>query len=155
MGIRFVRGVAACLAIVGSVLSCGDVTAPAEATLEGAYALHRVDGGPVPTVLRVSGDLRYVLVSDYAGFDGKGLVHRARVVREENTATGNVTVHSSSFRQDYRVRGDTVEIGSFVPCPINALCAPNEIGSFTQRELLLTVQLFGARQLAFVRLGLD
>jgi hypothetical protein len=144
-----------CLAAAASLIACADPTAPAEAALEGSFSLKSVDDGPVPAVLGTSGDVRYVLVSDHVTFDGEGSVHRSRVIRHENVVSGQVTIYSNSFTQDYRVRGDTVEIGGFVPCPINALCVPNEVGTFASNEVVLTMLFDGVRKLTFQRYGLD
>lgn len=154
MILRIVRGMV-CLAAAASLMACGDPTAPAEAALEGPFSLKSVNDTPVPVVVSTSGDVRQLLTSDHVTFDGKGSVNRTRVIRHENIASGQVTIYSHSFTQDYRVRGDSVEIGSFIPCPINALCAPNEVGTFAANEVVLTTLFYGGRKLTFRRNGFD
>lgn len=142
------------LVVLAAVAACSDPTAPAERRLEGFFVLAAVDEARPPVLVATSGTSKYFLVTDNLSFDGKGAVGRHRVVREENTTTGQVTVHSNSFTQDYRVRDDSVEIGSFTPCPPNARCAPNERGTFTQNRLELKAVLWRGQTLHFERMGL-
>lgn len=143
------------LVVLAAVAACSDATAPAERRLEGYFVLATVDEARPPVLVSTSGTSKYFLVTDNLGFDGKSEVGRHRVIREENTTTGQVTVYSNSFTQDYRVRGDSVEIGSFTPCPPNALCVANERGTFTENRLELKVPGWGGRLFLFARMGLD
>lgn len=147
----FVRAAGLCVGLT-FLTACGDPTAPQEASLTGAYTLSAVDGAPVPALLNESNGFRYLLVSDFLDFDGNGSLHRVRVIRHENTLTSEVTIYSNSFTQDYRVRGDSVEIGTFIPCPPNAFCVRNELGTFTTEQIILTAGQWGDRRLAFRRL---
>ena len=144
------------LVVVAAAAACtSDPVGPAERRLEGYFVLAAVDEARPPVLVMSTEQANYFLVTDNLAFDGEGEVDRYRVIRQENTATGQVTVHSNSFTQDYRVRGDSVEIGTFEPCPPNALCVANERGAFTSARLQLNSVAWGGRTLLFHRMMPD
>jgi len=58
-----------------------------------------------------------------------------RTVRVDRTlrltdGDGVATTESTTWRVEYRVRDGRVELGSFTPCPPNALCLANDVGTF-------------------------
>jgi hypothetical protein len=120
--------------------------------------------------------MNYLLLSEKLVFDGKGSVHRERVTSWANTVTGAGGQVTDSFTRDYRIRGDTVEIGSWAgnPCPIDAagnesplaragespprfdvsICEASELGTFTTGELVLDPYP-GDRDMVFRRPGVN
>jgi hypothetical protein len=160
---------------LGSLLACSDPTGP-EAALRGEFVLSSVGGSPLPVVWAWAPDMTYLLLSEKLVFDGKGSVYRERVTSWENTVTGAGGQVTDTFTRDYRIRVDTVEIGSWAgnPCPINAsrtraplaqarqspprfevsLCEASELGTFTGAELVLDPYP-GDRDMVFRRPGPD
>lgn len=158
MKTRFVGFAQLRIIALGSLLACSDPTGP-EAALRGEFVLSSVGGSPLPVVWAWAPDMNYLLLSEKLVFDGRGSVYRERVTSWENTVTGAGGQVTDTFTRDYRIRADTVEIGSWAgnPCPINAsvtgatpaqragpsprfdvsLCEASELGIFTTGELVL------------------
>lgn len=173
MKTRFVSFAQLRIIALGSLLACSDPTGP-EAALRGEFVLSSVGGLPLPVVWAWAPDMNYLLLSEKLVFDGHGSVYRERVTSWENTATGAGGQVTDTFTRDYRVRADTVEIGSWAgnPCPINAarsesplaqpgqpsprfevsLCAASELGTFTVGEVVLDPYP-GDRDMVFRRPG--
>ncbi len=51
----------------------------------------------------------------------------------------NASENTYSLRREYRIRGDSIEIGSFKPCPPGADCIGNQLGVVADSTVALTV----------------
>ena len=112
-------------------------------SIVGGYYLERVSDNQLPFVFSVSASERYSLLGESLYFDGKGVVSRTQGVRYENTETGQVRTDNTTVSANYRVNGDSIEIGRFSPCPINALCIANDAGLIEVGRLLVRSPRFG------------
>lgn len=136
------------LSVLGALTS-GALTACDRAPLEfavplsGTYELQQANGAPLPFLLSSDASERYELVSEVLVFDPEGKVLRERRIRRTDLATGHDTIDAHSFQQEYRVRGDLLEIGSFHPCPPNANCVGNDIGTVIEPQIELQSSLYG------------
>jgi hypothetical protein len=117
-------------------LGCSDAVNPPRATISRLFALQSVDGRPLPTIISAgAGDTTQVLWSTVT-LDSTGqavtVYHLSHAYlqygSEENTYT---------LRQQYRLKGDSIEIGGFGGCPPGAMCASNRHGRITDSTLAI------------------
>lgn len=126
----------------GALAACG--RAPLESTLplSGTYMLQQANDAPLPFLLSASESERYELLSDVLLFRPRGTVIRERTIRRTDLAAGRDTTYAHRVEQEYRLRGQVLEIGSFQPCPPNALCVGNEIGTVSGPHLEVRSSLY-------------
>ena len=145
---RFVR----CIRMVAAgliVAACDSESVTAPGSVKGNYYLERVDNVSLPVVFSASASERYQLLWENLYFDGNGVVTRTQRVDYENTVTGEKRSSESSVTAEYRVKGDSIEIGSFTPCPINALCVANDLGVVADGVLVVRSARYGGRELSY------
>lgn len=126
------------------IASCSEPLSTVD--LKGDYSLSQVDGKPLPALIWTSGEQRFLVTGESLSFDGHGTVTRATGERFENTTTGAVRTEVVRRTAHYRIMNSTIEIGSFTPCPVDAICVANDIGSFSKQQISLTVHLSGTPQ---------
>jgi hypothetical protein len=147
------RNVVRCLTLVFVVSACRADDTLSPSSLAGTYVLERANASPLPLLLSASSPWRYTLLAESLTFHGGGQVIRARTIREENSATGVIKTIPASFNQEFRMRYRTVEIGSFTPCPPNALCVGNDTGVVTGETISLVSNWYNRADLTYRRTG--
>jgi hypothetical protein len=111
-------------------MGCHDATAPATPRTR-LYVLESVNGRPVPVNLGGSDSVLWAtLALDPAG-------NAITVDHIKSVFQNNSSESTYSLRFEYRIRGDSIEIGSFQPCP--DICAGNRVGVISDSTVVLTV----------------
>ena len=133
-------------AIVLAAAACGgDGLDPARSELNGRYALAAAEGAPLPLVLWTeSSGASAALLADTLAFTPDGRVTRTRVLRHTD-ARGTVATETAAFTVEYRRRAHSIEIGRFTPCPINAICVGNDVGTLFPPVLHLRSSMYTIR----------
>jgi hypothetical protein len=126
------------------IASCSEPTSTLD--LQGDFYLSQVDSRPLPALIWTSADERFLVTAESLSFDGHGTVTRTTAERFENTHTGAVRSELITRTAQYKVTNSSLEIGSFTPCPADAICVGNDIGSFSKEQISLTVHLSGKPQ---------
>lgn len=118
---------AACLALLAA---CDDDGLGPEMRLAGErYRLARANGQPLPALLWQDTDGRSAaLVAEELTFEPLRMVRVHRTLRLTDAA-GVATTESGIWRLEYRLRDGRIELGSFTPCPPNAACIANDVGT--------------------------
>lgn len=140
-------------AVAAAALGCRDPGTPASA-LTGSYALTAVNGRPLPAVVDTGASGFGAVLADTLVFGPDGRVTRTFVLRRVEAArAGDATSHPR-LDLEYRLRGTSLRVGWFTPCPPNALCIANDSGTVSPdgAAVALTTHLYGARpRLEFAR----
>jgi hypothetical protein len=111
---------------------CHDTIAP-PAPRSRLYVLESVNGQPVPASLGGSTSVLWAtLTLDVAGT-------AIRVDHIKSVFQNNSSENTYTTRAEYRVRGDSIEIGFFKPCPPGVLCIGNTLGMIADSSVALTV----------------
>lgn len=105
-------------------LGCRDTTGPK--TISAVFVLQSVNGQPLPAVVFSEAGRTRTVVSSILRLDQEGRAF----ITESDTENLQGVVSSQFFLAtlEYRLHGSHIEIGSFTPCPPNALCAANATG---------------------------
>jgi hypothetical protein len=125
-----------CLILLCATFGCRDPIEPSPKLVSRLFGLQSVDDRSLPTIISAgAGDTTQVLWSTVTlDSTGKAVtVHHLshaylQYGSEENTYT---------LRQQYRLKGDSIEIGSFQPCPAGAMCVGNLHGELTDSTLAI------------------
>jgi len=128
----------ALLPAVAFTMACHESTSPPPLA-SGVYVLESVNGQGVPAIVSASQIDTSFILSATITLDGTGHAIRSEHWRyvyqpnhvEEGTFTANA---------EYRITGDNITVGSFQPCPANALCEGNKVGEFTSTTLTLAYE---------------
>jgi hypothetical protein len=132
-------------ALLLAALGCsGDGRSPfGPSELLGAtYALTSVNGEPLPfTLWTEASGASATLVGESLVFGAGDRVERRRVLRQ-TSAQGVTTTEPMTIPQEYRRSGLAIEIGWFEPCPPNALCIGNDVGTLTSAGVRLTSNMY-------------
>jgi len=151
---RTIRYFAGLVVLFAASASC-DLVAPRDDVARGTFALV-VPAGPDPAITAwTDGDERLQILADTLRFEGSSMVQRALAFRRVRLSLGTVELHHLNFEMEYRLRGMTLEMGSFQPCPPNASCVANDVGTYDAATgtINLTTYRFGARaQVVFARI---
>lgn len=118
------------------IMACHESTSPPQ-LVSGVYVLETVNNHGVPAIVSAGQADTSFMLSATLTLDGTGHGIRSEHWRyvfqpnqvEEGTFTANV---------EYRISGENIELGSFQPCPPNALCEGNKVGRFTSTTLTLS-----------------
>lgn len=135
------------LGVLGA-LTCGAVAAcnraPVESflPLSGTYVLQRANHAPLPLLLSSSAYGRYELLAETLLFEPGGKVLRERSIRRTHSSVGRDTTYTHRNQQEYRLRGQRLEIGAFQPCPPNANCVGNDVGTVTGPQIEVLTGLY-------------
>lgn len=127
--------------LIALVAACDDPLSPD--ALRGTYVLERMGDAPLPLEYASGSDGTYTLLADTIGLDGRGEVTRRTVIHRTAGLYGPDTTFSMVRPAEYRVSGGRIEIGSFTPCPPNALCAANDLGHLTGTGFRLAMWVTG------------
>jgi hypothetical protein len=130
-------------------LACHDTTAP-ERTSAG-FVLQSINGQPLPVVLFSDATRTLTVVSSILTLTMDGHAFIGEVYTQDSQ--GIVTQPTFTATLDYRLHGDQIEIGSFTPCPPNALCAANATGTLANGTLTLNNPLPAPNKIYFYRTG--
>lgn len=125
------------IAVAILVAACDGLPTLTEADLLGTFDLVRVDGRELPAELWEDSGQSGVLHHEELEFLPAGRVVRSYRFVLTYLPTGEEVVSDVTFESEYRIRGSTVEIGRFEPCPPNALCLPNDVGMVRNGRLEL------------------
>ena len=123
--------------------ACSALTAPAPGSEAGRYAAVTSASAPVPLVTDSSADEFGVLLADTLALDGRGGAVRTFAFRRAHRTLRTDTIYRFRASIEYRVTRATlgaeprIELGSFRPCPPNALCVPNDTGVVRAGRILL------------------
>ena len=121
------------LLVLASSIACSGTTAPE--TVSAFFVLQSVNGQPVPAVLFSEPTRTRTVISSNLILDKQGHATINEADRED--LQGVVTESVLTATLDYRLTADQIEIGSFTPCPPNALCAANATGTISNGALTL------------------
>jgi len=115
--------------VMVTLAACDAYSTSASEEVTGSYDLVLAGGEPVPVEVRREHGVSSVLASERLEFLADGSVIRSQSFVETELATGTEEVFDYTWEMEYRRSGRSIEIGRFTPCPPNALCAPNDIGT--------------------------
>ena len=144
------------LLFVGAAVILTSCHAPTELSgTSGRFVLTTVNGKPLPALVDTSAVDYGVVLADTIDLDATGVATRAFAFRRVNTSLGTDVVYPIRQVLAYRLGpGTTIEIGSFTPCPANASCIANDVGTLTVDGMELVSGRYGAApHLTFVRVG--
>lgn len=132
-----------------SILACRDTTAPER--IFAGFVLQSVNGQPLPAVLFSDPTRTLTVVSSILTLtiDGRAFIGESYT----QDSQGIVTHPTFTATLDYRLHGDQIEIGSFTPCPPNALCAANATGTLLNGTLILNNPLPAPTKVYLYRTG--
>jgi hypothetical protein len=68
---------------------------------------------------------------------------------------GLVITSTFSVTLDYRLHGDQIEIGTFVPCPLGSFCVENATGTLSNGTMTLNHPRPAFDKVYFYRTGLQ
>ena len=117
-------------------MACSDPTQPPERVSQD-FLLESINGQPLPAVVNAGPDDTTRILSGTIRFDLAGNAFSAehwRRVYPVNRTDENTL----SLLQEYRITDGDIVVGSFTPCPPNALCIGNKIGMITESTLTLS-----------------
>ncbi|HEU0076356.1 MAG TPA: hypothetical protein VFQ76_01830 [Longimicrobiaceae bacterium] len=123
----------------------GDGPAGPGEPLTGRYLLHAVDGRPLPHVISSVPTEEHTLLAEAITFHASGRATRERTSRRLRALEGRDTTYTLVARAEYRRSGTRVEIGFFRPCPPNASCPANDVGTVEGEEMVLASGLYRTR----------
>lgn len=112
--------------LVVFALACHDTVEPTP-TVSRLYTLETVDGQPLPATISAGAGETTQVVWSTLTLESSGqavTVHHLSGVWLQNPPEESTVVR----RQEYRITGDSIEIGSFHPCPPGAECVGNNLG---------------------------
>jgi hypothetical protein len=135
-----------------STIACHESTAPAPAPAY--FVLKAISGRQLPTLFSFGSNI--TILSASLGLDGAGKGKRTELRREIVQGVPSETLYTTTF--DYRIQGDQIEIGSFEPCPINAICAANITGTIANGVLslmIVQVSIDGSIVYEYQQMGAD
>jgi hypothetical protein len=125
----------ALLPAVALTMACHESTSPPQLA-SGVYVLETVNSQGVPAILIASQTDTSFMLSATLTLDGAGHAvrseHWRNVYQPNHVEEGTFTANA-----EYRITGDNITVGSFQPCPYNALCEGNKVGKFTSTTLTL------------------
>jgi hypothetical protein len=153
MSITAVRRVLQVVSVCAACAACAHEPAGPESEVTGTYGLASVDGDTLPAVLWTEGGVTLRLGTDLLIFDGRGGVTRTFTWQRDSLPVGMVESGTQTAVLQYRVRGDSVELGTFTPCPPNALCIGNDVGVRAPATLVLDSRQFFGHRLVYALLG--
>ena len=124
------------LTLVCFTTSCSDSTAPTR--YSPLYSLTSVDGQSVPAeMVSIPGTLSITAVSGTLSLNPDGSAVVQTHIHRVDASTGTLD-YDQVDSVDYRIHGDSIEVGIFGPCP--HICAPNLEGMVTTSSMTLTRQ---------------
>jgi hypothetical protein len=115
-------------------MSCSDSTAPKR--YSPSYALTSVNGQSVPAeMVSIPGTLSITDVSGTLSLNPDGSAVVLTHIHRVDASTGTLD-YDQVDSVDYRIHGDSIEVGIFGPCP--NICVPNLEGTVTPSTVTLT-----------------
>lgn len=134
-------GLIACALLASA---CSSSTSPSPGSEAGRYVATRINGHGAPTLVDSSTSEFAVLLADTLELDGHGGARRAISIHRVDPSLGIDTVYHTVRAMNYRLSGARFELGSFTPCPPNAVCMANDTGDLTVLGLLLVTFEYGS-----------
>jgi len=131
------RAIPFLLLVLLALAACDTFATSASNRLTGSYELVRVGGESVPVEVWRGYGVSGVLESERLEFSADGSVIRSNRFVETDLGTGTENVIDHTWEMEYRRNGRSIEIGRFTPCPPNALCVPNDVGTVRDGRLEL------------------
>jgi hypothetical protein len=118
------------LLLIASTIGCSDSTAPL--TLPAVFELENINGRQLPTYFATPPSLTPTVLSASVSLGNAG---KAVMSERRRDLDGTETTFTNTY--DYRLDGDQIEI--VVPCPPNANCIPNFVGTVSDAALSLRI----------------
>jgi hypothetical protein len=115
-----------------ATLGCDDSTAPIKIPTQ--FVLENINGRPLPTYLAPTPGLTPDILSASLTFEEGG---KAVMTEHRREFDGTETTITNTF--DYRFHGNSVEVGSFTPCPPDANCFRTFKGTVSRLTLSLSI----------------
>ena len=123
------------LLLLVSTIGCTDSTGPL--TLPAQFELENISGRQLPTYFSTTPGLTPTILSASLTLDNAG---KAVMTEHRREFDGTEATITNTF--DYRIKDNHIEIGSFEPCPINAMCIGTLKGTISGETLsLIGVQI--------------
>ncbi len=123
------------LPVVAMTMACHDSTAPSRIS-SSLYVLESVNNQGLPAIVIAGQSDTSFMLSATLTLDGAGhavrVEHWRYVYQPNHAEEGTFTANA-----EYRIAGNNITVGSFQPCPANALCEGNKVGKFTSTTLTL------------------
>jgi hypothetical protein len=143
------KRVVMCLIALAGV-SCREPTSVSP-QLRATYALVRVNGSYLPTVVAEGGGQRYTLFADTLQFELDGRVRRTQVVRWVSTdmAPGDTT-YTQRMTLPYSIDGKSLVMGYTTPCPPNANCIGFDSAVIDEETVTMVARMFWPGEPRFV-----
>ena len=116
-----------------ATIACHNSTGPR--TVSAQFALQTIDGRQLPTYLAATPGPTATIFWSTLTLDQSGKA----VMTEHRRVDPFSTEGTYTNTLDYRIQGFQIEIGSFEPCPINASCAANMVGTIVGSTLRLLI----------------
>ena len=120
------------LLLLISTIGCHDSTGPL--TLPAQFELENISGRQLPTYFSTTPGLTPTILSASLTLDNAG---KAVMTEHRREFDGTEATITNTF--DYRIKDNHIEIGSFEPCPINAMCIGTLKGTISGETLSLIV----------------
>jgi len=121
------------LFLIISTIACHNSTGPR--TIDAQYALQTINDRQLPTYLAPTPGPTATIFWSTLTLDKAGKA----VMAEHRRVEPPLTEGTYTYTYDYRINGNLIEIGSFQPCPANANCAPNRVGTIFGSTLRLSI----------------
>ena len=120
------------LLLLVSTIGCTDSTGPL--TLPAQFDLENINGRQLPTYFSPTPGLTPTILSASLTLDNAG---KAVMTEHRRAFDGTEATITNTF--DYKIKDNQIEIGSFEPCPINAICIGTLKGTISGETLSLIV----------------
>jgi hypothetical protein len=131
---KLLSALALMLTLVSFTTSCSDSTAPKR--YSPAYSLTSVNGQSVPAdMVSIPGTLSITAISGALSLSADGSADMVTRFHRVDASTGTHDYDQEDVLE-FRIHGDSIEIGIFGPCP--QICAPNLEGTVTPSTVTLT-----------------
>jgi hypothetical protein len=120
------------LLLFAATIGCHDTTAPLK--IPSQFLLENINGRQVPTYLSAMPGLTPTILGASLTLEDAG---KAEMTEHRREFDGTETTVTNTF--DYKIDGNQIEVGSFVPCPPNANCVGAYKGTISGQTLSLTI----------------
>ena len=137
------RAVAAASVLV--LFACRSESTTGPDVVGRVFFLEQANAAPLPLLVLASPSDRRSLLAENLTFDSFSTLTLVTTIRIDKPLTGSSTTTANRVTRQYRITGDSIEIGSFTPCPPNSGCVANDKGTITDGNIYLSSFRFSNR----------